>query len=101
MCIYEYRCDDCGKITEILAHMNDDHTPPKCECGAQTKRIWNSASIGDEFKSVKLAAPGGHVVKAHGDHFNIALGEYVRGKQHFKELCAKHGVRPAPGQREV
>ncbi len=35
MPIYEYQCNDCGKISEILTKMNSHDEVPKCKgCGS-------------------------------------------------------------------
>ncbi|NLW50924.1 MAG: zinc ribbon domain-containing protein [Candidatus Brocadiaceae bacterium] len=43
MPLVEYRCEDCGHVTEILVRVSEDQAPPCPECGsARTRRLISS-----------------------------------------------------------
>ena len=44
MPIYEYECQKCGKIVEVLELSKDDQ-PGTCECGGELKRIMSQGSF--------------------------------------------------------
>jgi putative FmdB family regulatory protein len=44
MPIYEYECQKCGRITEVL-EMSGDNPLEKCECGGEVKRIMSQGSF--------------------------------------------------------
>lgn len=53
MPIYEYRCDKCGNVFEILV-LGGDQSPPECEkCGSRevARRPCAAAAIGASAKS--------------------------------------------------
>lgn len=44
MPIYDFRCRDCGKVSEILARSAHGHAPRCSECGSQNLERLVSAS---------------------------------------------------------
>jgi putative FmdB family regulatory protein len=52
MPVYIFRCNKCKKKIELKMGMLDDHTPPVCECGSQTERVWTipgAIFVGEDF----------------------------------------------------
>jgi len=72
MPIYEYKCDKCGKISEILQkHFDVDEAP--CEaCGAQAHRIMSNTSF-------VLKGTGWYVTDYKGNGGCSAAGEAANG----------------------
>lgn len=75
MPIYEYKCDKCGKISEILQkHFDVDEAP--CEaCGAPAHRIMSNTSF-------VLKGTGWYVTDYKGNGGCSAAGEAANGKAH-------------------
>ena len=75
MPIYEYKCDKCGKISEILQkHFDVDEAP--CEaCGAPAHRIMSNTSF-------VLKGTGWYVTDYKGNGGCSAAGEAANGKPH-------------------
>jgi putative FmdB family regulatory protein len=44
MPIFEYECQECGKITEVL-EMSEADQPDKCECGGELKKLISQGSF--------------------------------------------------------
>ena len=58
MPIYEYRCQDCGKINEFLLGVNEDKIEIKCKkCGSM--RL-------DKVFSKSHVSTGGHFIGSQG-----------------------------------
>lgn len=45
MPLYDYRCDDCRKVTEIRHGFNETNTAACPACGGTLKRVFNAAPI--------------------------------------------------------
>jgi putative FmdB family regulatory protein len=45
MPLYDYRCAQCGKITEVRHGFNDTHSDPCSSCGGELSRVFNPAPI--------------------------------------------------------
>ncbi|MEO9170153.1 MAG: FmdB family zinc ribbon protein [Candidatus Baltobacteraceae bacterium] len=45
MPLYDYRCIQCGKVTEVRHGFDDTHAVPCSECGGALKRVFNPAPI--------------------------------------------------------
>jgi len=45
MPLYDYRCDACGKTTEVRHGFNDSHNDPCPHCGGTMSRVFNPAPI--------------------------------------------------------
>jgi putative FmdB family regulatory protein len=46
MPIYEYKCQSCGQVTEVLVHGFFSPRNPKCSgCGHDTERLLSSPSL--------------------------------------------------------
>ncbi|EFL50346.1 regulatory protein, FmdB family [Solidesulfovibrio fructosivorans JJ]] len=75
MPIYEYKCDKCGKISEILQkHFDVDEAP--CEaCGAPAHRIMSNTSF-------VLKGTGWYVTDYKGNGGCSAAGDAANGKAH-------------------
>ncbi|MFU2211042.1 FmdB family zinc ribbon protein [Solidesulfovibrio sp. C21] len=75
MPIYEYKCDKCGKISEILQkHFDVDEAP--CEaCGAPAHRIMSNTSF-------VLKGTGWYVTDYKSNGGCCAAGESGNGKSH-------------------
>lgn len=54
---YDYKCDKCEEVIEIVKSMSDDH-PTDCECGGHLSLVWNSAP-GITFKGSGFYKTGG------------------------------------------
>ncbi|MFZ2809470.1 MAG: FmdB family zinc ribbon protein [Desulfosalsimonadaceae bacterium] len=39
MPIYEYKCKNCRKVTELIRHVSDCPEKIKCTCGKTAKRV--------------------------------------------------------------
>ena len=75
--IYSFTCPTCKKQLEVVQGMNDDHTPPVCQCGARTTRIWDSRVNGDELRSTKYIDPVTKKErKDHGRVFDVGMGAW-------------------------
>ena len=61
MPIYEYRCEDCGKVFEQLVFASDADAPVECpECGKHnTKRQLSSFSCGSGGDGLGAALSSG------------------------------------------
>ena len=40
---YDFQCSKCSKIVEAVRRVDERDDAPKCECGAETKRVMISA----------------------------------------------------------
>ncbi len=45
MPLYDYRCAQCGKDTEVRHGFNDTHAEPCPHCGGTMSRVFNPAPI--------------------------------------------------------
>jgi putative FmdB family regulatory protein len=45
MPLYDYRCAQCGAVTEIRHGFNDSHDAPCEACGGTLSRVFNPAPI--------------------------------------------------------
>jgi putative FmdB family regulatory protein len=45
MPLYDYRCANCGKDTEVRHGFNDTHSDPCPHCGGAMSRVFNPAPI--------------------------------------------------------
>jgi len=45
MPLYDYRCEACGKVTEIRHGFNDTNAEPCPACGGTLTRVFNPAPI--------------------------------------------------------
>ncbi|HUA09167.1 MAG TPA: FmdB family zinc ribbon protein [Candidatus Acidoferrales bacterium] len=45
MPLYDYRCEACGKVTEIRHGFNETNTKPCSHCGGAMVRVFNPAPI--------------------------------------------------------
>jgi putative FmdB family regulatory protein len=45
MPLYDYRCAQCGAVTEIRHGFNDSHSDPCEKCGGTMSRVFNPAPI--------------------------------------------------------
>jgi putative FmdB family regulatory protein len=45
MPLYDYRCAQCGAVTEIRHGFNDSHQDPCAACGGTMSRVFNPAPI--------------------------------------------------------
>jgi putative FmdB family regulatory protein len=45
MPLYDYRCDACGKVTEIRHGFNETNAEPCSQCGGALTRVFNPAPI--------------------------------------------------------
>jgi putative FmdB family regulatory protein len=45
MPLYDYRCANCGAVTEIRHGFNDTHAEPCGACGGVLSRVFNPAPI--------------------------------------------------------
>ena len=77
--IYEYKCKECGKITELYRLVANRNDPVACICGSSANPILSLGSLsintgkGSNIPGMCHSLPGGSV--------------YVKTKAHFKELC--------------
>lgn len=60
MPIYEYRCDDCGRIFEklVIGESDKDIRCPKCDC-REVKRVMSSCNASSGLGSTSLGGLGG------------------------------------------
>ncbi|MFH1614865.1 MAG: zinc ribbon domain-containing protein [Planctomycetota bacterium] len=79
--IYEYKCEDCDKITEMVRLVAYRDDPVACKCGGNAKPIMSLGSMtfntgkGSRIPGVCHSLPGKSV--------------WVRNKHHFRELCKR------------
>jgi putative FmdB family regulatory protein len=45
MPLYDYKCKDCGKVTEVRHGFNDSHADPCPACGGTMQRVFSAAPI--------------------------------------------------------
>lgn len=45
MPLYDYRCANCGAVTEIRHGFNESHDAPCAKCGGALSRVFNPAPI--------------------------------------------------------
>lgn len=45
MPIYEYRCDDCGALFEVMQKMSDDPLEACEQCGGQLRKVLHPVAI--------------------------------------------------------
>lgn len=45
MPLYDYKCADCGKLTEIRHGFDESHDDPCPACGGTLKRVFSAAPI--------------------------------------------------------
>jgi putative FmdB family regulatory protein len=45
MPLYDYKCKDCGKVTEVRHGFNDSHSDPCPACGGTVARVFSAAPI--------------------------------------------------------
>jgi putative FmdB family regulatory protein len=82
---YEYKCRQCGRITELWRTIKDRNAPAVCSCGGRAQRI--------------LSVPSGINVGGKGKipGWNNTLLDkpvYIESKHHFRELCKRNDLRP-------
>jgi len=80
--IYEYRCADCGQITEARRYVDQrDDCPPCNYCGGTTKRIFSTSVqfvVSRAFQlecareAAKLVLPQNDAEKKYWDTFGVA-----------------------------
>ncbi len=47
MPVFEYRCRDCGHVTEVLERSGDRGRPPCSKCGSQdTEKLFSAFGLG-------------------------------------------------------
>jgi putative FmdB family regulatory protein len=68
MPLYDYKCQQCGKVTEIRHGFDESHADPCPACGGALKRVFSAAPIvfkgsgyyvTDSRKKNPAAAPDG------------------------------------------
>jgi len=53
--LYEYRCEKCGKVEEMLVSGFDhEETHQRCDCGGKLKRIFSTTA---ETRSSTTSSP--------------------------------------------
>ena len=81
--IYEYRCQECNKITEAVRSVDDRNNVPECEhCGGRTRKIIS-------------------VSKVHGDfepYYDDNLETHIQSKQHRKKVMKEKDVYEIVGK---
>lgn len=45
MPLYDYKCKDCGKVTEVRHGFNESHGDPCPACGGTMQRVFSAAPI--------------------------------------------------------
>jgi len=45
MPLYDYKCTQCGKITEVRHGFNESHAEPCPSCGGALQRVFSAAPI--------------------------------------------------------
>ena len=77
---YDYKCEECGKVTEQFRTIQNRNNPEPCECGSEklSQSFHNPARIGDPvhlgvrkndkgwqevLQKIKEKHPGGHGIK--------------------------------------
>ena len=45
MPLYDYKCKDCGKVTEVRHGFNESHADPCPACGGTMQRVFSAAPI--------------------------------------------------------
>lgn len=45
MPLYEYRCEDCGKISEVIQKFSDDPLTKCTDCGGELHRLLSAPAI--------------------------------------------------------
>lgn len=77
---YEYMCDECELLMEVIKPMSESARAENCgTCGRQGRRLFSS----------KVQFAGTAVQHAE---YNPAFGKVVNNKYHRGELAKKHGM---------
>ena len=45
MPLYDYKCTECGKVTEVRHGFNESHADPCPACGGTVQRVFSAAPI--------------------------------------------------------
>ena len=45
MPLYDYKCKECGKVTEVRHGFNESHADPCPACGGTMQRVFSAAPI--------------------------------------------------------
>jgi putative FmdB family regulatory protein len=45
MPLYDYKCKECGKVTEVRHGFNEGHADPCPACGGAVRRVFSAAPI--------------------------------------------------------
>ena len=64
---YSFRCNECGKVTEVVRKLSEFEDPFQCECGG-------------EGEKVILTAPVVSLDPISGDHIG-ATDRWVKGRE--------------------
>ena len=83
MPLYEYRCNDCGGLTEAFRSIAERDNCPPCEhCGGDTFKIISAQRVHSDF------AP----------YYDDNLETHITSKQHRKKVMKEQGVTEAYGK---
>ena len=83
--IYDYKCTECGDITEAFRSVAQRDMPVKCEsCGGRAEFTLSIGSV--VFNTGKSGNIPGLCTSLPGDPV------YVKSKHHFKELCKERNA---------
>jgi putative FmdB family regulatory protein len=86
MPLYEYRCDACGDVFEVLQKFSDKPLETHAGCGGKVQRLLSPPAL--QFKGT------GWYVTDYA-HRNGTNGYSSNGKQHKSEPVAKKTETPA------
>ena len=82
MPLYEYRCRDCGEITEAVRSVDERMDAPACGCGGETYKIISAYRVHPDFEP----------------YYDDNLETHIKSKQHRKQVMREQGVSEYYGQ---
>lgn len=94
MPLYDYRCQTCGHVEEVFAHMNDPH-PDSIVLAHRTMRgRAPRASSGPNRGAHAPRCPNATLIRVYAfrvipdvpEHYNDCIDQVVKSRRHLREL---------------
>ena len=79
--VYEWKCDGCGNIFDVVSTVDERNHPSDCPvCGQVSHRV-----VAQPFQMAYYPFPDG-VAPIGID------GTYIKSKEHLREVCKREGL---------